>query len=455
MADLRAVRAIHVVGAGGAGMSALAKLLCQMGFVVSGSDLKFGEPLHELGELGIEVWQGAAPDRLHGVDLVVASSAVPDRDPELQRAQLLGIEVWRRPQLLRALTETIRTVGATGTHGKTTTAALMVACYWALGRNPSFVVGGRLNAAGTNGALGDRDLMVLEVDEAFGTFLGLQLEGLVVTNVEADHLDFYGTVERLEDAFSDVVAGVSGPVVICIDDAGGRRLARRSGRATYGTSDDADWRITLSGEGQGDVSFVLQHDVHGVAEVTVPKPGLHMARNAAGALALMGELGHDISLAARGVGAFRGVHRRFEERGTVNGVALIDDYAHHPTELTATLEASRHGSWKRVWAVFQPHRYTRTAALGRDLGSSLALADRVVVTDVYSAGETPIPGVSGAVVAEAAEAGAASVAYVPHRSDLAPYLAARVEAGDLVLSLGAGDISLLPDELARLLSRRS
>ncbi len=441
-------RRIHVVGAAGAGMSALAKILSQMDHVVTGSDIKFGEPLHDLQDLGLDVWQGSRPERMAGVDLVVASSAVPDREPELVAAKSAGIDVWRRPRLLLALTELMPTIGATGTHGKTTTSAMLVSSLAAVGRAPSFVVGGRLNDQGTNGALRDRDLLVLEIDEAFGTFLGLQLSGLVVTNVEADHLDFYGTSERLEDAFAEVVESVAGPVVVCGDDVGGRRLLSRTGRISYGTSPEADWRLTEVEDGAEGVRFLLS----GSVRVTVPTPGLHVALNAAGALALLGELGMDVEKASHGLAAYAGVHRRYEPRGTVSGVTIVDDYAHHPTEVAATLEAARHGSWNRIWAVFQPHRYSRTAELAEELGRSLGGADRIVVTDVYAAGESPIPGVTGAMVAEAAESVAAEVSYVPHRADLAGFLSSRVLPGDLVMSLGAGDITLLGDELARLLA---
>jgi UDP-N-acetylmuramate--alanine ligase len=453
MVELQDVESIHVVGVGGSGMSALAKLLDQMGFSVTGSDLKFGPLVHELRDRGIEVWEGSRPERGREVDLLVVSSAVGEHDPEVRAAKAAGVEVWARPRLLGALTQTLPTIGATGTHGKTSSAAMLVKALRAVGRNPSFVIGGVLSEVGTNASLGDRELLVLEVDEAFGTFLDVRLRGLMVTNIESEHLDYYETLDRLEDAFCDVVRGVEGPVVIGVDDPGGRRLAARTGRTTYGTSPEAAWRIADVVEEPTRVSFRLHRPDGEALEVTLPKPGLHLARNAAGVLALLAELDYDLEKAAQGLASFAGVHRRFEARGTIGGVTIVDDYAIHPTEIAATLRAASAGGYRRIWAVFQPHRYSRTLELHREFGAAFAGADEVVVTDVYAAWEAPVPGVTGELVADAVETRTgAHVTYVSHRGDLAAFLADRVAPGDLVLTLGAGDISLLPDELARLLA---
>lgn len=454
MVELRPGTRVHIVGVGGAGMSGLAKLLMQMGLTVTGSDLKMSSALAGLADLGIEVWSGSRPDRITDPDLVVISSAVPASDAEVSAALGRGIEVWERPRLLKELTRNMTTVGATGTHGKTTSTAMLVAGLRHAGSDPSFVVGGELTDLRTNAALRDSDLLVLEVDEAFGTFLDLRLGGLMVTNVEPDHLDYYRTQDRLEDAFAGVVRSVEGPVVIGIDDPGGRRLAERTGFRTYGEARDADWRISDISRGARSVSFTLVGP-EGTHRVEVGRPGTHIARNAAGALALLGELGYEVDRAARGLQAFAGVRRRFETRGTIDGVTLIDDYAHHPTEIAATLEAARRARWKQIWAVFQPHRYSRTAELHREFGGAFAGADHVVVTDVYAAGEAPEPGITGELIADAVRARtSARVTYVQHRADLADFLAGRVEPGDLVLTLGAGDITSLPDELGPLLENR-
>ncbi len=454
MVDLTMPRRIHVVGVAGAGMSGLAKLLAQGGHQVSGSDLKPARVLLSLEGLGVATWTGHRPEEAAECDLVVVSSAVPDRDPEVQAARAAGVEVWERPRLLATMTAVSPALGLTGTHGKTTTTALTIAALRALGRDPSFMVGGQLVDLNTNAHLGEPGLFVLEADEAFGTFLDLSMTGLVITSIEADHLDYYETVENLENSFADVARRVDGPVVGCIDDPGVRRLLEAvPGVVTYGTDPGADWRIESVAHEPALVRFGLIHD-GATVPVEVPRPGLHVARNAAGALALLGELGLDVDGAAAGLASFGGVHRRFEVRLRHDAITVVDDYAHHPTEVAATLEAARLGRPERVIAVFQPHRYSRTEELASEFGPALAPADRVVVSDVYSAGEPPIPGVTGRLVAKAVIEAGGNVRYVPRRVDLATVIAEETRPGDLVLLMGAGDITSVPDELAPLLSER-
>ncbi len=445
---------IHVIGAGGAGMSGLARILAQSGHRVSGSDLVAGRPLLDLEEVGVEVWEGHRPDAVAAADLVVRSSAVPDRDPELVAAVQAGVETWVRPELLGAITSGMRTIGATGTHGKTTTTALMVAALDAAGARPSFVVGGQLVDHGTNASFNDPDLLVLEADEAFGTFLDLHLAGLVVTNVEPEHLDHYGDEAAMEEAFVDVMRRVDGPLLACVDDPGSERAMERAGGIAYGTSPDATWRITDLEEGPLDVRFLLRHP-GGELPVRVGRPGLHVARDAAGALALLGELGVDLEAAASGMVDFAGVARRNQLRGRVAGVTFIDDYAHHPTEILATMRTVRLGTWNRVWAIFQPHLYSRTQSLANEFGQAFVDADELVVTDIYGSRETPVPGVTGKLVADAARARTgAHVRYIPHMAAVPGEIVDELEPGDLVVTLGAGDITVLPDELTRALAER-
>jgi UDP-N-acetylmuramate--alanine ligase len=442
---------VHIVGVGGAGMSGLAKLLVQSGHIVSGSDLKPSRSMAALRALGVDTWVGHQPERAAQWDLVVASSAVPGRDPELLAAAEIGAEVWERPALLAAMTAATPALGVTGTHGKTTTTAMTVAALRALGRDPSFMVGGVLTDLNTNAHRGEEGLFVLEADEAFGTFVDLRLGGLVVTSIEADHLDHYVTVEHLEEAFRDVARRVEGPVVACLDEPGSRALARDVvGVVTYGSDPDADWVIGDVRHAVGAVSFDL---IRGRERwrVSVSRQGEHNARNAAGVLALIGGLGLDVAAAARGLASFGGVRRRFEVKARVGGITVVDDYAHHPTEVAATIAAAALGGAERIVAVFQPHRYSRTRELAAAFGPALATADRVLVTDVYAAGEAPVPGVTGRLVADAAAAAGAEVDYVPHRADMARSVVAEARAGDLVLLMGAGDITLVADEVAALL----
>jgi len=430
-------------------MSGLAKLLVQCGHQVTGSDLKPGVMLRALEGAGADTWIGHRPDMTVKADLVVVSSAVPAHDPEVRAAREAGIEVWERPQLLAAITDRLGTLGITGTHGKTTGTAMAVTALRALGRDPSFMVGGRLIDLNTNSHLGEEDLFVLEADEAFGTFLSLELDGLLITNIEADHLDYYGSVEEMEDAFAEVASRVNGPVVGCLDDAGVQRLASRNDSLIgYGSGEEARWRISGLQHRDGGVGFSLVGSSQ--VEVWVPKPGNHVARNAAGVIALLAESGFDPAEVAAGLRGFTGVRRRFEIRSRRGGVVLVDDYAHHPTELAATLEAARLGHPGRIVAVFQPHRFTRTEELGQALGEALSVADRVFVSDVYAAGEAPIPGVSGNTVL-AGVSDPSMATYVPRRADLAAAVADEVVSGDLVLLLGAGDVTQVADELAPLL----
>lgn len=440
---------IHIVGVGGSGMSGLAKLLAQSGHTVTGSDLRPNPSFAELRDLGVELWDGHRPEAMGSVELVVASSAIPDNDPEVSEARERSVPVWRRPDLLDALTGDMPAIGLAGTHGKTTSTGLAVTALRAMGRDPSFLVGGRMLGLGTSAHLGEADLFVLEADEAFGTFQRLHLRGLLVTNVEADHLDHYGTLATLTAAFEEVARSTGGPVVACVDDDGARRLASAVGAITYGTSPEADWQLCELDTGGGHVRFNLRGRGAEVP-VAVPRPGKHIALNAAGVIALLAEIGFSPADVAAGFADFQGVRRRFESRGRINGVSVIDDYAHHPTEVAATVAAARAQHDGRVIAAFQPHRYSRTEEHWEAFGPALAGADIVVVTDVYAAGEKPIPGVTGALVAQSARAAGAETVYVPLRSELAAAVAGVLKPDDLLLTLGAGDVTGLATELIAL-----
>lgn len=447
------IGSIHMIGVGGSGMSGLAKLLAQRGIRVTGSDVKPSAVIDSLAGVGVETWIGHRPDRTAEADIVVASSAVPDRDPELSAARSAGVATARRPALLRGITVAYPTIGFSGTHGKTSSTAMAVAALRACGRDPSFIVGGEIADLNTGAHLGDPDLLILEADEAFGTFRLLEFTGLCVTNIEADHLDYYRTVTALEEAFALVANRTDGPVVGCVDDPGVRRLAERATVIGYGTSDDAAWRIedvTLDAK----PSFSLTG--HGrTRQIRLRQPGMHVVRNAAGVLALFGELGFDLDCAIEGLEVSRGVRRRFETKAVIEGVSIIDDYAHHPTEVGATIAAARTMTPGRLWVVFQPHRYTRTAALAPAFGKPLAEADRVIVTDVYSAGERPQPGVSGRLVAEAVRASGGNTEYIQRLAAVPDRLAESLKPGDTVILMGAGDVATIWDQIADRIGRGS
>lgn len=447
------IRSIHMIGVGGSGMSGLAKLLAQRGIAVSGSDLKPSYIVDSLAGVGVETWIGHQPDRIGRVDVVVASSAVPDDDVELRAAREAGITTARRPALLHGVTNAFSTISFSGTHGKTSSTAMAVAAFRACGLDPSFIVGGELTDLNTGAHLGDRETLLLEADEAFGTFRHLEIAALGVTNIEADHLDYYRTVTALEEAFAQVAGRTRGPVVGCIDDPGVRRLAERVTVIGYGMSETAAWLVSDVELGST-TSFSLIHNGRS-DRVHLRQPGVHAVLNAAGVLALLGELGYDLTCAIAGLRDFGGVRRRFEVKARIAGVTIIDDYAHHPTEVAATVEAAQTITDGRVWVVFQPHRFTRTAALAPAFGGPLAAADRVIVTDIYSAGEEPQPGVTGRLVAEAVRAGGGAVEYVERLADVPDRISDDLEPGDTLILMGAGDVATIWTDVGDRLGGRS
>jgi UDP-N-acetylmuramate--alanine ligase len=448
--DLGAPRAIHIVGIGGAGMSAIATVLVRMGHQVTGSDLKDSPTLQRLVVLGVGTRVGHAAENVPpAVDAVVVSTAIPRTNPEVEAATARGVPVLRRAQALRALVATRRTVAVAGSHGKTTVSSMLALALRAADWRPSFVIGGDLNEVGTNAAYDEGEWLVVEADESDGTFLELEPEAAIVTNVEPDHLDHYGGFEPLVAAFGDFLRRVPGVRVVCADDEIAAGLARAMPEArTYGWHDDADYRVVAYAGSRGGSRFELRHQDHELGAIELPVPGRHNALNAAGAAAVAVELGAPFEAVARALRGFGGVARRFQFRGEVDGVTLVDDYAHLPTEVAAALDAASEGDWGHVVVVFQPHRYTRTARLWRDFADAFVDADALVLTDVYAAGEAPQPGVSGRLVLQAVLDAhpTTAVTYLPRRADVVQHALGLARPGDLVLTLGAGDLTTVPDE---------
>ncbi|HEX2025180.1 MAG TPA: UDP-N-acetylmuramate--L-alanine ligase [Actinomycetota bacterium] len=459
--DLDRVRSVHLVGIGGAGMSGLARVLLARGIRVSGTDLKESSPSTQLRALGADVSIGHGEDRLGELDAVVVSTAIPPSNPEVVAAHRRGIPVLARAQVLAALMGERRGVAVAGTHGKTSTTSMLAVILERTGRDPTYLVGGDLNESGSNARSGDGPDFVAEADESDGSFLLLEPDLSVVTNVDDDHLDFYPSRDDVEAAFT-AFCRRSAKVVACADDPGARRVVEASGVAVvwYGWSADAAVRLeeprtTL--EGSAAVVRTAGPDVKPWrGELAFPLPGIQYLANAAAAVTAAALLDVPPAEAVAALRGFGGVRRRWDRRGIANGAVFVDDYAHHPTEIEATLATARTDGSERVVAVFQPHRYTRTASMWRALGQSLSGADLAVVTDVYGAGEPPVPGVTGKLVVDGlveAVPGRRAV-YLPHRSDVAPFLAREVRPGDLVLTLGAGDITMVPDETMALLGVR-
>ncbi len=446
--DLSRPRRIHVIGVGGAGMSAYASVLAAMGHAVTGSDLKRSPATDRLEAAGIPVFVGHEAGHLGRADLVAVSSAVPAGNPEWREAERRDVPVVSRADLLASLATERRALAVSGTHGKTTTTSMTALILVEAGLRPSFLIGGDLNEIGTNAVWDVGDWLVLEADESDGTFLHLDPEIAVVTNIEADHLDHYGDLDSLVAAFDRFCTDRPGGVVAGADDELGAAVGARHGATFVGTADGADYRVGALRAGRDGTSFELVHDGAVAARITLPVPGTHNVRNAAVAAVAAHRAGAPFDAAERALARFAGVARRFEFRGESRGVRFVDDYAHLPTEVAAAIEAAGSGGWDRVVAVFQPHRYSRTAALWEEFGPAFAGADLVVVTDVYPAGEQPLPGVTGRLVADAAARGRPGVvSYLAGRPELRVHLAGVLRPGDLCLTLGAGDLTSLADEL--------
>jgi UDP-N-acetylmuramate--alanine ligase len=452
-----APRRVHLVGVGGVGMSGLARLLLARGHAVTGSDQRESAALATLRALGADVWAGHDGSRLGRPDLVAVSTAIRAENPELLEARRRGVPVCRRARLLALLMAGRTGVAVAGTHGKTTTTGMITVILQEAGFDPSFAVGGDFKSTGANAQAGTGRCFVAEADESDGSFLELAPTVAVVTNVEADHLDHWGSLDAIQAGFREFVALLppEGTAVLCADDPGALALAGAAPCqvVTYGLGPDAAVRAARVEAGGAGSRFTVMAGAGELGEVRLVVPGRHMVANALAAVAASRALGAPFEAARAALGRYTGAARRFHLRHELAGVTIVDDYAHHPTEVAATLAAARLGHWARVVAVFQPHLYSRTRALARELGQALAAADVVLVTDVYAAREDPQPGVDGALVAAAALEARPSLdcAYVPDRQELAKQVAAVVQAGDLLLTLGAGDITTLADEVAELL----
>ena len=448
--DLSAPKTVHVVAIGGSAMSGIASVLTGMGHRVSGSDLVDSPRAAALHELGVVTVVGHdARNVPEGVDVVVVSTAITPDNPEVVRARELGVPVLRRSDAQRAIVASRRGIAVAGSHGKTTTTGMLTLVLRAAGWDPSFLIGGDVPALGSTGALHGGDWLVVEADESDGTFLELEPDAAIVTSIEADHLAHYGGFVDLVDAFERFVAAIPGVCVLGVDDAVVALLAAgRAGAVTYGFAAGADVQIVdYEADGVG-ARFALVRHGERVGDVEISLPGRHNASNAAAAATMALELGVPFPAVREGLAAFGGLARRFEWRGERDGVTFVDDYAHLPTEVALTIDAARSGPWSRVLAVFQPHRYTRTAELWRDFADAFTGAAVVVLTDVYGFNERPIEGVSGRLVLRAVLDAHPDlpVVYLPTAADLLTHVPRLTRPGDLVLTLGAGDLTRLPDQ---------
>ena len=457
MVTFRNFQRIHLVGIGGSGMSGIAEVLLSSGYAVSGSDAKLSPVTARLSHLGAKIYEGHRAEQVHGAHVVVVSSAVRPDNVEIVEAHRQKIPVIPRAEMLAELMRLKYGIAVAGAHGKTTTTSMAASVLAAAGLDPTFVVGGRVNHAGSNARLGQGEFMVVEADESDRSFLLLAPVVAVVTTIDREHLDQYASLEEIQDVFLQFVNRVPfyGAVILCLDEPNVQAILPRIKRPaiTYGTSSQADLVISdvkLNGL-ESEFRLTYHGDDLGLLHLPSP-PGIHNVRNAAAAAAVGLYLNVPAELIRQGLAKFSGVGRRFEIRGTFSGVTLIDDYGHHPAEIRATLAAARGCGYKRLLVLFQPHRYTRTQHLWDEFGRAFNDADILLVTDIYAAGEPPIEGVTGERLAEAIlMAGHKNVVYSSTVQMAIDFLLREARPGDAVLTIGAGSVYRALDQLAMLL----
>ncbi|MEI6361078.1 MAG: UDP-N-acetylmuramate--L-alanine ligase [Actinomycetes bacterium] len=455
---------VHIVGIGGAGMSGIARIMVAQGMSVSGTDAKDSRRLQALKAIGVDARVGHDADLVRGLDALIFSTAIPESNVERVAARELGIPELSRADALATVMAGSRGVAVAGTHGKTTTTSMLTVALQHCGVDPSFAIGSELNESGSNAHLGSGEIFVVEADESDGAFLALAPEAAIVTNVEPDHLDHWGTFAAIEEAFVEFALGVrdrDGFLVVCSDDLGGARLATRARELgvdvrTYGERNDADYRLADAAINGLGWTFDVVHNGVRLGQIQLQVPGRHNALNALAAFATGLGLNLPASELREGLESFSGTRRRFDFKGQVDDIRVYDDYAHHPTEIEATLRAARDVvAGGRVIVAFQAHHYYRTAMFTEEFGAALGLADDVVVLEVYAPGETPIPGASGQTMAANVPLAPEHVVFEPSWSAVAGHLVERARPGDIIMTLGAGDIGMIGTEVLEQLRERA
>jgi UDP-N-acetylmuramate--alanine ligase len=449
---------VHFVGIGGIGMSGIAEVLLNSGYVVSGSDLHDSEATQRLRKLGAQIFIGHQEENLAvNPSVVVISTAVKYSNPEVLQARRRQIPVIPRAEMLAELMRMRYGIAVAGSHGKTTTTSMTAAVLSLAGLDPTMVIGGRVHMLGTNAKMGQGEILVAEADESDGSFLLLTPTIAVVTNIDREHMDFHQTMERLNESFLAFANKIPfyGLAVLCIDNPNVRAVLPKVRKrfATYGLSPEADFSVRDLQMKTGGVEFTVVHHGKSLGQLKLQLPGRHSATNALAAVAVAHELEIPFSRTAEALASFNGIHRRFEIKGHNRDVLIIDDYGHHPVEVRATIGAIRE-SWKRpLTVIFQPHRYSRTQDLFDEFLTAFEGADRLVLTEIYAAGEDPIPGVTGEALYQAIKRqGHMDVEFIADKASIAPQLTGRLVAGDVVLTLGAGDIYKVGDSIVEALA---
>jgi len=449
---------IHFVGIGGSGMSGIARVMAARGARISGSDLHDSTTLDSLRALDFKIQIGHHPENVEGAELVIRSSAIPSSNPEIIAANNLGISVIGRAEALAALLIGKRSVAVAGTHGKTTTTSMLTVALQHSGLDPSFAIGASIRNSGTNAHHGNGEIFVVEADESDGSFTSYHPAGAVITNIELDHVDNFQNLEQIDNLFSEFCRTVQDFIVVCSDDVGISRLLQRIAGSdlkivTYGTQADPNLLLDRIHLAPTTSSARLTFNGRVLGEMKLAIPGRHNLLNAAAAMAAGIELGAPVNNLLEGIASFSGARRRFEIRGEVNGVTVIDDYGHHPTEIKATIEIARSFAGSgRVIVIFQPHRFSRTKAFADKLAEELGAADHTYLLEIYPADEQPIAGVTSAVIAH--RMSSKSVTYEPSMPDVISQVVSKAKQGDLVLTLGAGDVTALAPLILENLQRK-
>lgn len=452
-------RRIHFVGIGGAGMSGIARIMISQGLSISGSDVKSSSITDSLAAMGATIFIGQAAENVEGVDLLITSGAISEKNPELLAAKATGVEILTRAQALALLMEGKRSIAVAGTHGKTTTTAMLTVALQSAGVDPSFAIGGLINSSGVNAHLGSGDIFVAEADESDGSFTAYHPLGAIITNLELDHVDHFASLEDLFLIFLKFIATIQsgGFVVACNDDPGVRELLLRIERTdisviTYGSL-EADFLISRTHLEPASSFARIAKNGKVLPELHLTIPGLHNIFNATAALAVGDRLGVGVAELLSGLETFSGSRRRFDHKGKINGIEVIDDYGHHPTEVRVTLETAKaYAAPGKVIVIFQPHRFSRTQAFAAEFARSLEIADRAFVLEVYPASEAPIPGVTSQLITRASESG--RVLLEPSMVNVVHEVLELAQPGDLIMTLGAGDVNSLAPVIVQALEER-
>ena len=449
---LTGIKKVHFIGIGGAGMSALAQILLEKGYEVSGSDMKDSAMTGILRDLGAKVFIGHRAENVRGAEAIVVSSAIREENPEVAEAARLGLKRLHRSDVNAFLINNSKGIAVAGAHGKTTTTSMIGVSLDYEGVSPSIIIGGEVDYLGSNAKLGKSEYLVSEADESDGTFLKYYPYIGVVTNIENDHMDHYGTMENIIKAFHQFLSQIrrDGWAVVCADNEHIRNIIGdiKCNIATYGIDHEADYMAADIEASSSFTAFDVIHKGENLGRVRLNVPGLHNVLNALACVVTGIVLGMSLSQMAEGLTMFNGAKRRFQTKGRINDIWVVDDYAHHPTEIATTIKAARQTKPKRLVCAFQPHRYSRTQLLQKEYGSCFAGVDLLVLTDVYSAGEDPIPGVDGELlVNEVKRQTGQETVYIQEKKQIAAYLKSIAQPGDLIMTMGAGDIVKCGEEL--------